>query len=60
MRALSDSAQLRVIEIVTAWRNDTELGAARCMYELARALGIDPPKPVAGKVRRRNDGDQTL
>ena len=47
----------QVRAIVTAWRESTELSAARCMYELAAVLGVEPPKPVAGKRRTRGSDD---
>lgn len=43
----------RIRAIVTSWRDRAELSAARCMLEIAKELEIDPPKPVAGKVRKR-------
>lgn len=36
---------------VTSWREHTELSAARCMYEIAKVLGVEPQKRVAGRVR---------
>lgn len=50
----------RIRELVTAWRNGagTELSAARCMYEIARVLGLEPPRAVKGKCRKgKTDGE---
>ncbi len=51
---MSRSKLAEVIEIVTAWRNgaDTEIAAARHMYDLAVLLEIPPAPGFAGKVTR--------
>lgn len=49
----------RIRSIVTSWTSDTELSAARYMYEIAKVLGVEPPKPVAGKVRRPEQPTRT-
>ena len=48
-RTVTDLDQVRAI--VTSWRNDTELSAARCMYEIAKVLEIDPPHVVRTRGR---------
>ena len=46
---LDDALLPKVTAIVRAWSSTTatELTAARAMYEIAKLLGIEAPKPVA-------------
>ena len=52
-----ESTLSRVIGIVSDWRADTELSAARCMLDLAKLLGVNPPVPVKGRRTRRGHGE---
>ena len=48
----------QVTAIVRSWRDDTELSAARAMYEIAKVLGVEPTN-VAGRKRRPEQSTRT-